>query len=754
MRSLLALLVVLSSCAPGPVAVTVPERATSTLDVDRIFGTSEWSAKGYSARWSSQGAGYLNLDRLDPESKGRSLVRHDVSTGRTEVVVPASDLVPPGSREPLPVEAYEGNGDLSRLLLFTNSRRVWRRNTRGDYWILDRTSRSLRRIGGDAPPSSLMFAKLAPSGRQAAYVRDGDLYVEDLEDGSIRRLTRAEDPRIIHGTSDWVYEEEFDLRDGFSWSPDGARIAFWEIDSRETPTFPLVETTGRLYPKVTWIGYPKVGQPNPSARIGILDVRSGALRWAQIPGDPREHYLPRMCWTPDSSHVIVQQLNRRQNTNQVFRCEAETGAATLVLVERDEAWVDVHGDPEWLPDGRSFLWISERDGWRHVYVVPQAGGDALLTTPGEFDVIRLLHADRAGEWIYYLAAPGEPTRRYLYRSRVDGTRTERLTPASTPGTHDYDLSPDARWAFHTYSSYDCPPVTELVELPSHRVVSTLADNAGLREKLVALGLPPTESLRVDIGDGIGIDGWCIKPARLGGVRTHPLLVHVYGEPAGQTVLDRWGGSLGVWHRMMAQRGYVVVSFDNRGTPAPRGRAWRKSVYRKIGILAPQEQAAAVRKVLDARPYLDPARVGVWGWSGGGSMTLNALFRYPDLYRSGVAIAPVPDQRGYDTIYQERYMGLASDNEAGYREGSPITHAANLRGDLLLIHGTGDDNCHYATTELLIDELIRSHKQFRMFAYPNRSHSISEGSNTTRHLWEMITRFLTETLPPTPPGADR
>jgi dipeptidyl-peptidase-4 len=596
-----------------------------------------------------------------------------------------------------------------------------------------------------------MFAKLSPSGRQAAYVREGDLYLEDLDDRSIRRLTRSEDPRVVHGTADWVYEEEFDLRDGFAWSPDGTRIAYWQVDARGVPGFPLVDTSAKLYPKVTWIGYPKVGQVNPAARLGILDVRTGESRWVRLPGEPRDHYVPRMSWTPDSAEVLVQQLPRRQDVNRVFLARADTGEARLVLEEKDEAWVDVHDEFDWRPDGRSFTWLSERDGWRRLYVAARQGGAPVPVTPPGADVIRMLQPDPAGDWIYYLAAPGEPTRRYLYRSRTDGTRTERLTPAGMPGTHEYELSPDARRAFHTISSYDRPPVTTLVELPAHRGVRTLVDNAELKAKVDALGLPPTESLKVDLGDGVVLDGWCLKPAVLDAERRHPLLVYVYGEPAGQTVLDRWGGAQALWHRMLAREGYVVMSFDNRGTPAPRGRAWRKCVYGKIGILAPGDQAAAVRKVLGERPYLDPARVGVWGWSGGGSMTLNALFRHPDLYRAGVAIASVPDQRGYDTIYQERYMGPAADNEAGYREGSPITHAANLRGDLLLIHGTGDDNCHYATAELLIDELVRRNKSFEMFAYPNRSHSISEGANTTRHLWTMITRFFREKLPPNPPG---
>ncbi len=746
MRSWLILILALSSCS-APAAPAVQLREGSILTVDRIYGSREFSGEGFSAHWEPRGASYVTVERS-------SLVRHHVATGRSEVLIPAAELVPEGATAPLNIESYEASADFSRLLIFTHSRRVWRQNTRGDYWVLDRRAHSLRKLGGDAPPSSLMFAKLSPSGRHAAYVREGSLYLEDREDRSIRCLARAEDPKIVNGTSDWVYEEEFDLRDGFSWSPDGEFIAFWQVDSREVPEFPLVNTTGKFYPKVTWIPYPKVGQVNPSVRVGVIEIRAQQTRWLEIPGDPRNHYIPRMEWVPGSVELLVQQLNRLQNTDRLFLCDARTGAVKTILTEQDEAWVEVHEELLWLDGGQKFTWISERDGWRHVYVVPRSGEGIILATPGTFDVIRLLKVDDAGEWLYYLAAPEEPARRYLYRSRTDGTRTERLTPPDSPGTHEYSLSGDARWAVHTFSSFDRPPVTELVELPSHRVHLTLADNAKLRKKLEPLHLAPTEFFRVDIGGGVTLDGWCIKPANLDSRTKHPLLVHVYGEPAGQTVLDRWGGSSMLWHQMLAQQGYVVMSFDNRGTPAPRGRSWRKSVYRKIGIVAPQDQAAAVRKVLEERPYLDPARVGVWGWSGGGSMSLNAIFRFPDLYRTAIAIASVPNQRGYDTIYQERYMGLPEDNDAGYRDGSPITHARNLRGNLLLIHGTGDDNCHYATAELLIDELVRHHKQFTMFAYPNRSHSISEGENTTRHLRELMTRFLLEKLPPERTAADR
>jgi dipeptidyl-peptidase-4 len=355
--------------------------------------------------------------------------------------------------------------------------------------------------------------------------------------------------------------------------------------------------------------------------------------------------------------------------------------------------------------------------------------------------------DKEGGWAYYIASPDNPTQRYLYRASLDGSgKIERITPASQKGTHRYQISLDSKWAFHTYSSFGKPPVIELVSLPEHETVRGLADNSRLRAKLNKLKKCSTELFRVDIGDGVLLDGWCIKPPDFDPEKRYPLFFYVYGEPAGQTVLDRWGGEKHLWHLMLAQHGYLVMSVDNRGTPAPRGRAWRKCIYRQIGILASADQAAATRAIIKSRPYVDPNRIGIWGWSGGGSMSLNAIFRYPELYHTAMAIAFISNQRFYDTIYQERYMGLPDDNEEGYKNGSPITFAHQLKGNLLIVHGTGDDNCHYQSCEALINELIKHNKYFSMMSYPNRTHSIKEGENTKRHLFELLTRYLEDNLP--------
>ena len=720
-----------------------PDLALLTLD--RIYSSLDFSAATFSGRWQDEGATYEKLEKSELTSGAQDIVQYDAATGARSVVVPASLLVPAGGTSPLAVDAYAWSKDRSLLLIYTNSKRVWRRNTRGDYWILDRGSHELRKLGGDAKPATLMFAAISPIGDKVAYVRTNDIYVEDLRSHEIKRLTQSDSPDVINGTFDWVYEEELSLRKGFRWNPDGTEIAYWQIDSHGVGAVTLINNTSGLYPKTTEIKYPKVGQQNSICRIAVVSANGGKPQWMAPPGDSRDHYVARMDWAGNSKELVLQQLNRRQNTNRVMLAVAETGRTKVILTERDAAWVDVHDEMFWTDDAQHFTWISQRDGWRHAYLAARSGAVTKLVTPGEFDVVALLHHDEKTATTYFIASPDDPTQRYLYRAK-HGHKPQRLTPADQPGTHSYRISPNGKFAIHSYSSFDQPPVTGMVRVNDHKSLRVLVDNKKLKKTISKLRRQPTEFLRVDIGDGVELDGWCIKPPKLNTKRKYPLLVYVYGEPAGQTVLDRWGGSSYLWHLMLAQHGYVVMSFDNRGTPAPRGRKWRKSVYRKVGIVAPQDQAAAVRKILSERSYLDPDRVGVWGWSGGGSMTLNAMFKFPDLYKTGMSIAPVPNMRYYDTIYQERYMGLPGDNAEGYVQGSPINFAHQLKGNLLLIHGTGDDNCHYQTTELLINELIRHNRSFSMMAYPNRSHSIREGKNTTRHLRELMTSYLHSNLP--------
>ena len=718
------------------------------LTLDRIFGSRDFAAERFGpARWMSDGDSYTTLEPA-AGGAGRDLVLYRAESGKREILVPAAKLVPPGAAAPIAIEDYAWSPDGKVLIVMTASKRVWRQNTRGDFWTYDLASGRLRKLGPGFEPSTLMFAKLSPDGTKAAYVVKNNLYVEDLTGGAVRALTTDGTDEIINGTSDWVNEEEFGIRDGFRWSPDSRLIAFWQFDTHGVPVFTLINNTDSLYPRTITFKHPKAGQPNSAVRVGVVAAAGGPVVWMKAPGDPHDIYIPLMDWAANAKDVVFQQLNRLQNTNQVQLGDPATGEVRTMFVDKDEAWVDHMARFAWLAGGKGLFWLSERDGWRHAYYVSRDGKEVRLMTPGAYDVMSVDAIDEKNGLLYVTASPDDPTARFEFRVRMDGPgKPERVGPAGPTGVHHYDVSPTARWAFHSFSTLDTPPQTELVRLPGGEPVRTLAANAALRAKVEALTRNRVEYTRLDIGPGLKVDSWRILPPGFDPKKKYPLFVYVYGEPAGQTVQNNWGGNTYLWHLMLAQQGYIVASFDNRGTPAPRGRAWRKSIYRQIGILASADQAAAVRAAIAAWPFVDADRVGTWGWSGGGQMTLNAMFRYPDLYKTGMAVAFVSDQRLYDSIYQERFMALPQDNPDGYKNGSPITFAKNLKGNLLIVHGTGDDNVHYQSFEMLVNELVADGKAFTMMSYPNRTHGISEGKGTTMHLYTLLTSYLTSRMPP-------
>ncbi|HVX88629.1 MAG TPA: S9 family peptidase [Gemmatimonadales bacterium] len=748
MRVLSVVTLALLAVAPSRrLAAQVPQYPDSVrAAVHRIFASRDFAPQRFGpARFIEGGAAYTTVERA-ASGGGVDIVRYETATGARSVLVPASAMRPAGDSTSLAFDDYGWSADGGKLLLFTNTERVWRNNTRGDYWVLTLATGKLMKLGGDAPVSSLMYAKFSPDGGRVAYVSKGDLYVQQLADGRITRLTTGADSLHVNGMSDWVYEEEFGLRDGFRWSPDGQRIAYWNFDMSGVRTFTLINYTDSLYPILTPIQYPKTGTPNSAVRVGVVSASGGATTWLQVAGDPRDNYIPWMEWA-GPREVMIQHFNRLQNTDDLLLADAATGVTRTVLSERDSAWVDLVDDVPWLDGGRRFLWTSEADGWRHVYAVSRDGRTRKLLTPGAFDVVNVVGVDSAQGWLYYMASPDNATQRYLYRSKLDGSgRPVRVSPAAQAGTHRYTLSPNGQWAFHTFTAFDLVPTTDLVRLPTHTTARVLVQNDRLRQAVAPFLTRPVEFFKVPVAGGVTVDGWMIRPRDFDSTKTYPMLVYVYGEPAGQTTNDSWMGGSALWYRTIADQGYLVASFDNSGTPAPRGRAWRKVIYGAVGVLSSQQQADAVQYLARNRHYVDSTRVAIWGWSGGGSSTLQAMFRYPKVYQVGMSVAPVPDQRLYDNIYQERYMGLPDQNAEGYRTASPINHAEGLAGHLLLVHGSGDDNVHFQGSQRMINRLVQLQKPFEFMEYPNRSHCICEGQGTTEHVYQLLTRYLMEHLP--------
>lgn len=706
-------------------------------------------AQGGGIKWSKEGNAYYRMEAGE-------IVKYTLPANTKEVVVAKEKLTPAGQSRPLPVNGYTFTADNKRLLVFTNSKKVWRLNTRGDYWLLDLPTGTLKQLGKGMPAASLMFAKLSPDGKKAAYVSDYNLYVEDLATGSIQPLTTGGNRKLINGTFDWAYEEEFFCRDGFRWSPDSKQVAYWQIDARKVKDYLMINNTDSIYPVAVPVEYPVAGEPPSPFKIGVVDVATAKTTWMNVPYDTAwGAYAPRMEWAGDKE-VIIQHLNRKQNESSIMLCNAADGSVKTIYQEKDSAWIDIialwdfdygNGGWDWLNNGKEFLWASEKDGWRHLYRISRDGKSEKLITKGNFDVMDISTIDEKNGYVYFFASPDNATQKYLYRTRLDGSgAAERLSPANQPGTHNYNVSPTAAYAFHTFTNHYVPQVTEWISLPNHKALN---GQEKVNEAIAKADKSKSnvEFFKIKTEEGVEMDAWMVKPAGFDSTRKYPVVFFVYTEPWGQEVKDMYGIANNFLYKGdMAKEGYFYIAIDNRGTPVPKGRAWRKSIYRKIGQLNISDQAMAAKEIIKW-PFIDTARVGVWGWSGGGSATLNLMFQYPEIYKTGISVAPVGNQLTYDNIYQERYMGLPQENRQDFVNGSPITYAKNLKGNLLYIHGTGDDNVHYNNAEMLLNELIKYNKQFQYMPYPNRTHSIAEGQGTYEHLSTLFTKFLKEHCPP-------
>jgi len=697
--------------------------------------------------WTKDGLSYTQI-------KNGEIIKVDPSKTDQIVFVKKEQLIPSGKSTPLTIQGYAFNGDNSKVLLFVNSVRVWRYNTRGDYWILDLIKNELRPLGKNLPAQSLMFAKFSPDNKMVGYVSEHNIFCEDLTSGAIKKLTTDGTRKIINGTFDWVYEEEFGCRDGFRWSSDSKSIAYWQIDGSKTRDYYMLNTTDSVYSKIIPVEYPKVGQPPSPAKIGVVSLANGVTRWMKIEGDAQQHYITKMEWS-DANELIVQQLDRKQQESRLIYCNTQDGSARTFWAENDDAWVETNLDNpmgwNWVNEHSAFIWVSEKDGWRHIYKISRDGKTTTLLTKGNYDIDKICAIDELNNYIYFSASPENATQRYLYRVPINNNSklfkdnpAELLSNRSMKGTHQYSISPNGKLALHTFSNYNTFPTKEWVRFPENTLLNS--------EKSIAKSMKAdpeiaVEYLKIITVDSIELDAWMRKPKNFNPNKKYPFVVYVYGEPGTTTTDDVFGNHENfLYDGNMSEEGYIQLALDNRGTPAIKGAAWRKSIYRRNGQINIRDMAMGVRKILEA-PYIDKERVAVWGWSGGGSSTLHLMFQFPEMFSTGVAIAPISNLLFYDNIYTERYMGLPQENMQDYIKGSAITYAKGLKGKLLLVHGSGDDNVHFSNAEALINELVKYEKQFQFMEYPNRTHSISEGPGTSAHLSALYSNFLRANCPP-------
>lgn len=635
-------------------------------------------------------------DEKEHGVKGNDIVFYNADGTGRKVLVEFEKLLPEDADEPFAIESYQWSKDGKWLMVFTNSEQVWRSRSRGDFWLLNLETNKLQQLGGEQPePKKLMFAKFSPDSSKVAYVRDNNIYMQAVGSNDVTALTTDGSATIVNGNFDWVYEEEFTIADGFRWSPDNKSIAYWQLDTSDVKFFTMINNTDELYPTLKEFPYPKAGETNSAVRVGVVSLADKQTRWAELEGDNRDRYIPRISWAGTGSELMIQDLNRLQSHNKIWLFDWQKQQLTKILEDKDDAFIEWFYKANWSKDGKFFIWHSERDGWRHLYRVSRDGKTIIDLTPGDYDIVDMLTINEEKNVMYFIASPENPGQRYLYSTPLDGSsKTVRVTPAEFEGSNSYYMSKDASWAMHTYSKFGTPPTKEIIKVSDHSNVKTLVENKELKEKLAKQTLPTHEFFKVNAQDGTELDGYIMFPENMDKSKKYPIVFYVYGEPWGSTV---------------------------------------------------QDQVDALDAMAKRWDVIDTDRVGVWGHSGGGSSTLNLLFRHGDKYTVGIASAPVPDIRLYDTIYQERYAGNPNTDPESYDNTSPITFAKNLTGKLLLIHGTGDDNVHYQGSERLIDELVKHNKQFEFFSYPNRSHSLREGKGTTLHYHTMMADFFEKHL---------
>ncbi len=695
-----------------------------------IYERNEYTVRSFRADWLPDGSGYLVMDGLN-DANGQTLARFDAASGKRTDIVSASQLYLPGVTGSFAISNYTFSPDGNKILLAASDRKENSVNLY--YWMLDWKSGKLQHVKAGINSS------ISPDGQRILFTDKGNLYVYNLQNEYTIALTNDAVPNSVR------YNQAV-------WSPDGTRIAFVQEDVSRVRLRPMLVPGDPTFPEVKETRFARVGETIASLRIGVVDADGNETRWLSIAISSEGFYLGQVSWAGNSGELLVEKLSRFRDRREFLIANINNGTINRIFEESDTAWVvasyGTNLGLEWINDFNKFLVLSEKDGWRHAYIYSRDGKSQKNITPGEYDIIERVAVDKSEGWFYYNASPDNGTQAYLFRVRLDGSgEPEQISPKNQPGYHQYNVSPDARYAFHTYSTGNSPPVTQLVKLPEHSVVKVLEDNKVLREKTTSWS--PVEFFQVDIGNDIVLDGWMIKPANFDPSRKYPVFVYVYGEPHAQTVRDSWGFAMADYHRVIADLGYIVISMDNRGTPCPKGAAWRRVIAGRLGPLSTEEQAAGLKEFGRTRSYVDLSRVGIWGWSGGGSNTLNALFRKPNDYHLGIAVVPKPQPHLYNAWFQEIYMNTPEVNPEGYKESAPINFAEGLHGNLLIITGTGETNTHVQIVEGLVDRLIELGKQFDYMAYPNRDHGLREGKGTQFHLRVYMARYLLNHLPPGP-----
>lgn len=698
------------------------------INLDDIWKSFIWREKSIDdINWLKSGSLYTTLDNGNIEV-------FDLTTGqKVRTLVEGKDLKWDTTR--VDIQNYTINSDETQILIETNRESIYRRSSKANFYLYNLATKKLTAI---QPGKKISLATLSPDGKMLAYTYQNNLYAYDLATGQEVAITKTgKINEIIHGSSDWVYEEEFEFWQAFHWSPDSKKIAFLTFDETQVPTYNM-QMWGGLYPKDYKFKYPKAGEKNSKVDVSIFDLATGKTLELNE-GSENDQYIARMQWTQSGNLLSIRRMNRLQNQIELIHADATTGHLNVVLKENTKSFFEINDDLVYLKNGKQFIYNTDQSGFPHMYLYDMSGKLIRQVTSGNWEVAKFLGLDETKNLVYFMSTEDGSTQRQLYRIGMDGKGKTRLSQGA--GTHSVSFNPSFTYYIDDFTSAANPSNYSLFKADG-KLVKVLEDNAELRKRMDGLQISPKTFFEVSTSQGIKLNAWMIKPLNFDPSKKYPLLMHCYGGPGHQTVTDSWGGPDFFWYQMMASQGYIVVSVDNRGTGG-KGSDFRKATYAQLGKLECEDQIEAA-KYFAKQTYIDASRIGIWGWSFGGYLTSLCMTKGADVFKTGIAVAPVTNWRFYDSIYTERYLKLPQENATGYDENSPVTYADRLKGNYLLVHGTGDDNVHFQNAVSMVNALVKANKPFESFYYPNRAHGIS-GGNTRLHLYNMMTDFLLRKL---------
>jgi len=661
--------------------------------------------------------------------------KYEYKTGKsTETIVRPSQLKQTGASEVISIDAFSFSKDETRLLIATKTERIYRYSKKSEYYILDIHKQLLTPL---TDKGKQRLAQFSPDGSKVAYVRDNNIFIKDLTNNSEIQITAdGLFNNIINGATDWVYEEELDLTNGLYWSPDSRKLAYYRFDESKVKEFSMIKY-GSLYPEVKSFKYPKAGEDNSLVSIHVYDMATGKTITMDT-GKEADQYIPRIKWSPVKDQFVIYRLNRLQNKLEFLMADAVTGNHTVFYTENNKCYIDINDNFYFSPDGSHFIYTSGKNGYNHIYISDMSGHEKQITN-GMWEVLAIKAYDEKSATLYYTSNEKAIYNLDLFSIKTDGTAKTRLTKSD--GKNDTEISKTYKYFINTYSDINTPPCSAIYDIRGNEM-NMLETNASIKSSIKEYGFSSAEYFNFNTSDDVKLYGWMIKPAGFKPGEKYPVLMFVYGGPGMQTVSNEWGYYDYIWFQMLAQKGYVVVSVDNRGTGL-RGEEFNKSTYKELGKLETIDQTE-VAKYLGKQSYVDASRIGIFGWSFGGFLTLLCMTESADYFKAGIAVAPVTNWRYYDNIYTERYMQRPQDNPSGYDDNSPVNHVRELKGKLLICHGTADDNVHLQNTMEFADALVKANKQFDMQIYTNKNHGIY-GGFTRLHLYTRMTEFIIKNL---------